>query len=405
MSIVNIISAVGNNASIYPLIVRDCGIEVPVKLGMTYNQNIKDSKQAANNAFREKFIDEYITSAVWLGGIPLINNLYDKYIKSKELNPNVSTKLLFGDKKQNLENNIKKFKSIAKEEVKDLEKILKNKKQYQKLLAYKLILSTGIPIFLMGYILPKLNFALTNKILKKQEKAKIQKGNEESQNNVNFKGLFSTLANTSTLEKMVITDGGLTVGRVATGRNKYEKMENGFRMTAMMFLNFVAPIYLEKILNKLSKLYYKDYLNLDPKLLSDKELIKSLKDLDINVKEKRVLNFVDNASDPKTQQILNKYCGVKYLKSGIRDPRVYVEEANVEKFLKELNKLKTLINNSKNPNKIIKKLQTIKCTNIILNVGISSFLLACALPKLIFILRKKITGSEIEPGLRNIVKS
>ena len=42
MSLVNIISAVGNNSSVYPLIVRDCGIEVPTKIAMTYNQNLKD---------------------------------------------------------------------------------------------------------------------------------------------------------------------------------------------------------------------------------------------------------------------------------------------------------------------------------------------------------------------------
>ena len=36
MSLVNIISAVGNNSSVYPLIVRDCGIEVPTKIAMTY---------------------------------------------------------------------------------------------------------------------------------------------------------------------------------------------------------------------------------------------------------------------------------------------------------------------------------------------------------------------------------
>ena len=58
MSLVNIISAIGNNPSVYPLIVRDCGIEVPSKVAMTYNQKLKESKQMANNATRERFIDE-----------------------------------------------------------------------------------------------------------------------------------------------------------------------------------------------------------------------------------------------------------------------------------------------------------------------------------------------------------
>ena len=68
MSLINIISAVGNNRGIAPLFVRDCCIEIPTKLGLTYNQNLKDSKQMANNATRERFIDEYGTSAIWMGG-------------------------------------------------------------------------------------------------------------------------------------------------------------------------------------------------------------------------------------------------------------------------------------------------------------------------------------------------
>ena len=62
----NIISAIGNNNSIYPLIVRDCGIEVPTKVYKTYKQN-KDDKEIAYLATRERLIDEYATSAVWLG--------------------------------------------------------------------------------------------------------------------------------------------------------------------------------------------------------------------------------------------------------------------------------------------------------------------------------------------------
>ena len=52
MSLVNIISAIGNNSSIYPLIVRDCAIENPAKIAMTYNQNLKDSKQMAYNCLQ-----------------------------------------------------------------------------------------------------------------------------------------------------------------------------------------------------------------------------------------------------------------------------------------------------------------------------------------------------------------
>ena len=42
MTLTNIISAIGNNNSIYPLLVRDCGIEIPTKVILTKKQNKND---------------------------------------------------------------------------------------------------------------------------------------------------------------------------------------------------------------------------------------------------------------------------------------------------------------------------------------------------------------------------
>ena len=55
MTITNIISAIGNNNSVYPLLVRDCGIEVPTKVALTYQQN-KEDKEVAWLATREQRI-------------------------------------------------------------------------------------------------------------------------------------------------------------------------------------------------------------------------------------------------------------------------------------------------------------------------------------------------------------
>ena len=160
MSIPSIISAIGNNSSVYPLIVRDCGIEVPTKIVLTYNQNKDESKKVAYLAARERFLDEYSSSAVWLGGIPLVGWIADKYIKSKGLNPKVNLNLFKEEAGvQGIEYNIKKFKDIAPNAVKDLLKAKENKKLYEKLLAGKFVLSTGIPILFMGFILPKIGRA------------------------------------------------------------------------------------------------------------------------------------------------------------------------------------------------------------------------------------------------------
>ena len=130
MSLVNIISAIGNNSSIYPLIVRDCGIEVPSKVAMTYNQNLKDSKQMAYNATRERLIDEYGTSLVWLGGIPAVDAMCDCGIKKLGYDPKVNVNLFKENSKQGLKYNIDKFKEVAPDEAKTMEKVLKNKSTF-----------------------------------------------------------------------------------------------------------------------------------------------------------------------------------------------------------------------------------------------------------------------------------
>lgn len=401
MSLVNIISAIGNNSSIYPLIVRDCGIEVPSKVVMTYNQNLKDSKQMAYNATRERLIDEYGTSIVWLGGIPLMDKIGDWGIKKLGYSPKVNPNLFKENSKQGLNLNIEKFKNLAPDEVKQMEKILKNKSTYQKLLATKFVLSTAIPVAIMGYFLPKFNFALTDKIRKKQETVKpvLDTVNTQNGENVSFKGLSATLANMSTVHKMALTDGGLTVGRVGTARNKYEKMEMGFKMSMMMFLNFVAPIWLAKGLDSLSGKLFNTNVNLDPNLLNNKDFLKSVKEGSLELPKENIIEFLDKKPESQFSKLAQKYCGVKYLKNGVRDPREFVDENKITKFQQEIEKFAKQAKESGNIDKFAKKALKVKSANILANVGISSFLLAAALPKVTFILRKKITGSDAEPGL------
>lgn len=410
MSLTGIISAIGNNSSVYPLIVRDCGIEVPAKAAMTYNQNLKDSKQMANNALRERLIDEYGTSIVWLGGIPLMNKFGDWIIKKLGYDPNVNITLLKGDNKQGLKYNIEKFKKIAPEEVKSMEKVLKNKSAYQKLLAGKFILSTAIPVAVMGYFLPKANFALTDKLKKRQDAVKpiVQDTYEAKGVNIitfssspspSFKGLSASLANMSTVNKMALTDGGLTVGRVGTARNKYEAMENGFKMSMMMFLNFVAPIWIAKGLDNLSGRLFNTNVNLDPNLLDDKTFLKEIKEGTLNIPENNFIEYLDKNPDSKVSKLCEKYCGVKYLKNRIRDPREFVDEKKIGSFLDEVRKFARDAKASNNVEKYVKKALRVKSANILANVAISSFLLAMVLPKVTFILRKKVTGSDAEPGL------
>jgi len=405
MSYINVISAIGNNRGIAPLFVRDCCIEIPAKLGLTYNQNIKDSRQMAKNATRERFIDEYGTSAIWMGGPIVIDRFCNWEINKFGYNPNVNMSLFKERKDQGIRYNIEKFKEKAPNEVKDLEKALLNKRKYQRLQAGKFALSTLIPITLMGFVLPKLNFKLTEKINKNTS---IASSNEDKRNketsDITFKGIASTMANMSNVNKMAVTDGGLTIGRVWTARNRYEQAELGFKNAMMMFLNFVFPIYLAKGLDKMSMKLFNTNVNLDPKLMNNTEFMKAVQENIIEIPETRekIIEFLDKKSESTFSKLCEEYCGVKYLKNRVRDPREFVDTKKIEDFIKELQKFANEVKTSKDVQKYSRKAIKIKSFNIMANVGISSFLLAVALPKLIFFLREKITGSKAEPGLMNI---
>lgn len=424
MTLVNVISALGNNNSIYPLLVRDCGIENVAKVAMTYNQNVKDSKFIAKQATRERIIDEYGTSAVWLGGIPALSWVSDKAIKKSGLCPNVNIKLFKESAAQGINANIEKFKNIAPEEVKSLINIKNNKKAFQMAQVNKFLATTLIPIGLMGYVLPKMNFRYTAKkieqakqdknftpnfgqakietnILKLMEQVKKEKKNNS--NNISFKGIES-LANLSTLQKMMILDGGLTVGRVVTARNKDEKAEMAFKMAGMCYLNYVAPKSIDKFLNKVTKKKFGINTELDPKFLNDKQFLAAVKSSNLNLpkgtSEKELIDFVDINSNSIFTKLAQKANIVTFLKSGVRDPREYVETEKLEELKSAIEEFSKDAIKSGNVEKFAQKALYAKSFNILANVGISSALLAVALPKMQFIFRKALTGSDLEPGIK-----
>lgn len=407
MIVTNIISAIGNNSSIYPLLVRDCCIEAPSKILIARKENLKESKEIANDATREKIIDEYATSGIWLGGIPMVEYFLDKFISKKGYNPIVNLNLFKAEKNkeayQGIEYNINKFKNIQAKDVQDaiqdLIKVKNNKGSFEKLLTKKFCAATIIPTIIMGFVLPKLNFALTKKI---REKKAPQKA--ESKKEISFTGSFtSQIANLRTVDKMAISDGGLTVGRVTTSRNKDEAWANAFRMIGSMILNFVTPIYIAKGLDKLANKLFNINVNLDPKILADNEFINTIKNSKVELPksntEKDLIDFIDNKPQALFSRFAQKTGKVSYLKSGYRDPRKFVDIKDLGKFRNEFENFIAKAKQSKNIENFARKAKFVKSANILANVGISSFLLAGVLPAVTYKFIKFTTGSYSDPGL------
>lgn len=426
MSITNIISAIGNNSSIYPLIVRDCGIEAPSKVYLTYQEN-KNDKDVAFLATRERLIDEYATSIVWLGGIPLVEKLVNKFIiEKKGFNPNVNLKLFQNSDCQGIDYNIKKFEGkVSKEIIDDLKKVRDNKRIYEKLLSTKFLAATAIPIAIMGFILPKMIFALTAKTKAAQAKQNSQekqlpltqptsftssiksdvfdKMSLKNKKQTSFTGNFSsTVANFTTYQKMATIDGGYAVGRVATSRKKNEAVDIAFKMSGMMFLNFVMPKYIEKFLDWTTGKALDLNVKLDPLMLEDKEFLNEIK-TGLNIPKgtsgKALLDFIDENPTSVFTKYAAKFEKVKLLPNGIRDPRAYVDIEELKKFKNSIEEFAKKAIQSSDIEKFAQKAKVVKSVNILTNVGLSSFLLAYCLPKVQYAFREWFTGSKLEPGI------
>lgn len=439
MIITKIISAIGNNSSIYPLLVRDCGIEVPSKIYLTHKEN-KNDPQVQKLATRERFLDEYATSAVWLGGIPLIDSIANKIIKSRGYDPKVNLKLFKEEKGiQGINENIKRFKEIAEKNPKakqainsaleDLKKVSTNKGLYEKMLAVKFIAATAIPIAFIGFILPKMIFASSAKKIEQLKQLKAQnkpqqqtafEGNSndtfsklslKNKKDITFKGNFaSTVANFSTLQKMETIDGGYTVGRVLTARkgadgNRNEAIDLAFKLSGMMYLNYVAPKQIEKLLNKATLKAFNLDVKLDPLMLADKKFLEKIQqgklELPKSADAKEMLEFIDNNPKSIFVKYANKFEKITMMKEGVRDPRAYINMKKLAEFRNDIEAFAKKAVSTNMVDKFAKKAKVVKSINILANVGFSSFLLAYCLPKAQFAFRRLVTGSELEPGIVN----
>jgi len=279
----------------------------------------------------------------------------------------------------------------------------------------KFFATTAIPIAFMGFILPKINFSYTEKKINENKKNKTTLKPQSmlefqaslKNRPISFTG-FGGLANISDLEKMMILDGGLTVGRIKTGRNNAEKAEVAFKMGGMCFLNYVAPKWIEKGLNKITKVLFGINTDLDVKLLADKDFIQAIKtdslEMPKTANEKDILDFVDNNPSSIFSAQAKKLKIVYFLDDKIRDPRKFVDIQRMINLKNDIQEFAKDALESLDVEKFAKKAIKAKSFNTFLNISLSSVLLALVLPKLQFLFRRLITGSSLDPAIRDMVK-
>lgn len=250
-----------------------------IETGVTLGRAHEAKKRGGTPEAIDRLVEQGISAIVWIYGVKFLKNIGDflgkKFLNIKDLNFDIG----FDE--------------------------LRNPTKYidKKALGFKasnILISTAIATYFIGSILPKMNNAILDKILKKNKKEETEKTtlkptsfdefkNKTKKNNLSFTSLFSTVVNgahileNNSAARLLITDTGVIAGRFHNAPNKYRKIEGLFRDIASIYFYLLATSHIVFGLNKITK-------NTD---INPKTLEKTLEMLSQKIKENPDMKIED----------------------------------------------------------------------------------------------------------------
>ena len=279
-----IYSTLGNNSSLIPLGIKD----VANSCGLTTASYIAGDKVEG----KDRFIDEFGTQAIWLGGIPTYKYLLDKTIfKHAKLDPHFDVRL-FKDKKI-----LALAKQFAPSEEIKQSIVNASKKQHllKTLTMAKFIASTALTA-LSYFGLTKFRHKYTENQIKKDylENKKhlaesfgsreipfsskfsaVHKDKENSQ--VSFTGglqdfMFNPVKN------LMIVDGVITGERLSHSRNPQDFMGYAIKEGSFWAFMYLAGPMIAKALEKHCEKTHNKSIDLDARVIENEDFKNSFKD-------------------------------------------------------------------------------------------------------------------------------
>lgn len=248
-------------------------------------------KRGGVNELRERAVDDIVSAVFWMKGVDIFNKIGDtvgeKILKLPTTEFDVGKDALrtpFNNLVADLPS-----QGISQENVKRIEKKLATFK------FGKIILSTILSTAFVGFALPRINQAITRKLMKKDKEKQEQKNENPNttaiktflgtqavsvsieefskriagQDRPSFKGIPSAAITTiaHALEnnkvcKLLSSDVGILTGRVTSARNKDEGLEYLFRDSISSFFYIASTPLIYKGLQKATK--SAGYTTIDP---------------------------------------------------------------------------------------------------------------------------------------------
>lgn len=405
-----IYSTLGNPNSLIPLGVKD----VSSSVGMTAGSYVTGKEEGF-----DRFIDEFGTETLWLGGIPALKWIYDKTVfKAFGLDAKIDPRNL---KDMDMFEKVKKY-APSEEIRKNLEKAGENKRLFKNLAATKFFAST---ILAAGaYVgLTKLKQKYTDqkirKNLIKEYQEEVKKKEAENQKNEkaiktsqpSFKGLGKIVEEFafSPVKNMYILDGFITTERLKDSRTPQEFAGYVIKEGSALLFLYYAGKKIQQFMENSAKKKHDKSITLDSRVLESEELKKifhdgtiekSIKDFDAaNTSNGNLYEFLHQNPENEVVKIAKKSDVLKtYGKTNKIDTRAFVDFDEVKGINKQVNELYTQYKNAlkkgETTEEFFTKVRKLKRNSINMNIGACILALGVITPAIMLLKRKTDKGGS-----------
>ena len=298
-----IYSTLGNPNSLIPLGVKD----ISSCTGMTIGSYATGKEEGF-----DRFIDEFGTEGLWLGGIPTLKWIYDKTVfKAFGLDAKIDPRNL---KDMDMFEKVKKY-APTEEIRKNLEKAGDKKRLFKNLAATKFVTSTVIAAG--AYVgLTKLKQYYTDQKIRKnlikeyQEEVKKKEAENKQEGIKNdapsFKGIGRIVEEFafSPVKNMYILDGFITCERLKDSRTSQEFAGYAIKEGSILLFLYYAGKKIQEHMENFAKKKYNKSITLDARVLESENLKNIFGNGSI---EKSIKEFNSaNTSNGKLYEFLHK---------------------------------------------------------------------------------------------------
>lgn len=402
-----IFSKLGNDSSLLPIMVKDAAHIA----GMTTASYITGKEVEG----KDRFIDEFGSTAIWIGGIPFYKKLIDLTLyKLAKYSPNVDVRIL------NDPSILKKaIKHAPTSEIQaSIKKVAGNVKMAKGLNMAKFVLSTALTLISYSALTTFRHQHTEKNIIKEiHQEAKEKKLREEyfkgkmspafksiksspKSSNPSFGMNLSALQNFmfNPVKNMMIVDAGITASRLQESRNPQDFMGYVIKEGSFWAFIYFAGKQIQELFEKKSETKYNKSIDLDIRAIQSDELKKGFKAGTVNAsvaefnklqRPEEIYEFLCTKGDNLVVKMAEKSEVIKlYQNTGKVDTQHYIDLKEVKSISEKLEKLyKQYSVSGEDIEAFLNKTIKLKRSSVMKNIGVCIGVLGLVVPGIILAMR------------------